>query len=147
MALTKQQQNIISQIPPTVVITAPMRLTPVQKMLLDNSSTPDLMAEAITEGVFYAEVIESTSGILNPGAVGYGNKVMPLLYATLAEAQYENLSNIELAEKSRNRRDVDAGWKGAVVKVLWDGGNDFVVADIDTNKSIASIDWREACGL
>ncbi len=109
-------------------------------MLLDNSSTPDLMAEAITEGVFYAEAIESTSGILNSGAVGYGNKVMPLLYATLAEAQYENLSNIELAEKSRNRRDVDAGWKGVVVKVFWDGGNDFVVADLDTNKSIATID-------
>jgi len=147
MALTEQQHNIISQMPPTVVITSSMRLTPVQKMLLDNSSTPDLMAEAIAEGVFYAEVIESTSGILNPGAAGYGNKVMPLLYATLAEAQHENLSNIELAEKSRNCLDVDAGWKGVVVKILWDGDNDFIVADIDTDKSIAVINWREACGL
>jgi hypothetical protein len=133
--------------PQVSVVTVPMRLTPVQKMLLDNSSTPDLMVEAIAEGVFYAEVIESTTGVLNPGTVGYGNKVMPSLYATLAEAQYENLSNIEASEKSRNRRDADAGWKGVVVKVLWDGGDDFVVVDVDTDKSIAVINWREACGL
>ncbi len=147
MALTALQEKIIAEAPETAVVTTLKKMTPVQKMLLDNASTPDLMAEAIAEGVFYAEVIESISGTLNPGTVGYGSKVMPSLYATLAEAQYENLNNIATSERLRNRRDADSIWKGTVVKVLWDGGDDFILANIDSDKSIAVINWREACGL
>lgn len=147
MALTSLQEKITSHKPPVSVVTAPIKMTPVQKMLLDNASSKEFMSKAIIEGVFYAEVIESMSGMLNPGAVGYGNKVMPLLYATLAEAQYENLNNIATSEKSRNRIYADSGWKGFVVKVLWDGGDDFIIADLESNESIAVVNWREACGL
>lgn len=147
MALTSLQEKIISESPATPVATSPVRMTSVQKMVLDNACNQELMLEAITEGVFYAEVIESTSGKLNPGVVGYGRKSIPALYATLAEAQYENLNNIAISEQSKNRRDADSVWKGKVVRVLWDGGCDFVIADLEQNESFAVVNWREACGL
>lgn len=147
MALTALQETIISESTGTSVVTSTPRMTSVQKMILDNAINQEFMLEAIIEGVFYAEVIESVSGKLNPGVVGYGSKSIPALYATLAEAQYENLNNIAASEQSRNRLDADAVWKGKVVRVLWDGGCDFVIADLDTNEITTVVNWRSACGL
>ena len=110
MALTAQQQSIISQAAPACVVTTPKKLSPIQQMLLNDAINQEFMAEAIAEGVFYAEVIEDMSGSMNPGTVGSGDEVMPALYATLAEAQFENQGNIEEIERQKSDPNFDNLW-------------------------------------
>lgn len=151
MALTAQQQSIISQAAPVCVVTTPKKLSPIQQMLLNDAINQEFMAEAIVEGVFYAEVIEDMSGSMNPGTVGSGDEVMPALYATLAEAQFENQGNIEEIERQKSDpnfdRDSDDRWEGFVVKILWDGGDDMIFIDIASGENLGTENWREACGL
>lgn len=152
MALTAQQQSIVSQTSPSVaVVTTPMTLTPIQQLLVNDSVNPELMAEAIAEGVFYAEVIEDMSGSMNPGTVGDGDVVMPALFATLAEAQFENQGNIAEIERQKTDpnfdRDADDHWEGVVVKVFWDGGDELTFVDIESGENLGTENWREACGL
>ena len=122
--------------------------TTTQQALL-NIDNSEAMQKAVASGVFYAEVTPCISGYALGSSADDNDEPVPFIHPTLSEANTEHQEvvdeyNIQI---KNGERDQDDAWEGVVMKVLWDGGDDISLVDIESDSVVHIESWKSLSGI